>query len=59
MKPLIGYGSGVSASRPARLVSDKTFTWTYGRHVGLVLRMELATCAASTAFFSTEATRDE
>jgi hypothetical protein len=29
MKPLIGYGSDVSASRPARLVGDKTSTWTY------------------------------
>jgi len=28
MKPLIGYGSDVSASGPARLVGDKTCTWT-------------------------------
>ena len=31
MKPLIGYGSDVSASRLARLVGDKTSTWTYSR----------------------------
>jgi hypothetical protein len=31
MKPLIGYGSDVSASRPARLVGDKTSVWTYSR----------------------------
>ena len=30
MKPLIGYGSDVSASRPARLVGDGTSTWGRG-----------------------------
>src|SRR5207245_11414565 len=31
MKPLIGYGSDVSAPRPARLIGDKTSTWTYSQ----------------------------
>ena len=35
MKPLIGYGSDVSASRPARLVGDTICTWTYSRRLGL------------------------
>jgi hypothetical protein len=33
MKPLIGYGSDVSASRPARLVGDTICTWTYSRRL--------------------------
>ena len=34
MKPPVGYGSNVSALRPARLVCDKTSTWLYS-HLGL------------------------
>jgi len=42
MKPLIRYGSDVSASRPGRLFGDKTSTWTYSRHfVQMPLRERL------------------